>query len=734
VIDEPRQEHAGAQEALRQSEERYRALTHLLTSVIWRADASGAFVSPQPEWSAFTGQAWEASQGWGWLDALHPDDREEMQARWRRAVAAGSVYEARGRVWYAPGREFRHFVARAAPLRDAAGAIREWICTLTDTHDQELRERDARLLADVAESVRRASDRAEILARAAELIADYMQVRRCLIVDIDVAADQARVLAECCRGAPSVPHEYHVSSYSPLARAEMERGATIINHDAQIDPRTAATYAATYEPAGERAYLAVPLMRDGHWNGTLWISDDVPRAWQEREVALLETVAERVWLASEKLRAEQARRAYAEQLVALNRSSVAIHAASTVAEVLQQITEHARVVLGAHLAVTVLTVDAEPSRPLIAMSRSDQDAAPDGRAAPADPATILALVGATNQPLRLTQAELAAHPAWGAPGRAANGRSLPRGLLAAPLTTPSGHTLGVVQVSDKAGGDFSATDEAVLVQLCQIASVALENARLYAAAQDAVHVRDQFLSVAAHELKTPLTALLGYGQTLLRRVVRESSLGERDQRLLRQTTEQALRLNRLIDALLDVSRIETGRLSIERRPLDLSGLLQRMVEAVRPTLEQHTLALSGADAPVLIEGDELRLEQVVQNLISNAVKYSPDGGSIQIGLADAGAHVRLTVRDEGIGIPPAAISQLFQRFFRVAEADTRHISGMGIGLYVVKEIVGLHGGTVAVESAEGRGSTFTISLPRDGEPAAAAAAPAGDSGHVGRSL
>jgi PAS domain S-box-containing protein len=706
-IDERKQ----AEEALRASEERYRSLTHMLTSVLWQTNAAGAFVSPQPEWATFTGQTWQEYRNWGWISAIHPDDRARFQESWQQSVESAVPFDGGGRIWYEPGTVYRHFVARAVPLRNDDGAVREWIGTLTDTHEQEQRARDARFLADLAEQIRLSTSSDTLLRNVAQAVGEYLHVRRCLIINIDVPADQALVRAEHCRDVPSVPHAYKVSDYSPLARAEMEAGRMIINMDAQVDPRTAAIYALTYEPAGERAYIAVPLMRDRIWNGTLWVSDDVPRQWEAREIALLETVAERVWLATEKLRAEQMLRDYAQQLFQLNTASLAINAATSLDEVLEQITKQARELIGTHQAVTSVRTGDEPAQVIRAVSLSDKyaawrtyDTAPDGTG-------IYKLVLSTNQPIRLTQAELEAHPAWRAFGPEADKHPPLRGLLAVPLSKPDGSSIGLIQLSDKEVGEFTATDEAVLIQLAQVASVAVESVRLYMAAQDAIRIRDQFLSVAAHELKTPLTALLGYSQILLRRVVREASLGERDQRILRQTAEQALRLNRLIDTLLDVGRIESGRLTIERVPLDLSPLLRRCVDALRATVDQHTLVLTGVDEPVVILGDELRLEQVFQNLLSNAIKYSPAGGRVQISLTHQGREVCVTVRDEGVGIPQAALPQLFQRFYRVDEPATRHIAGMGIGLYVVKEIVSMHGGTVTVESIEGAGSTFTVRLP-----------------------
>jgi PAS domain S-box-containing protein len=286
-----------------------------------------------------------------------------------------------------------------------------------------------------------------------------------------------------------------------------------------------------------------------------------------------------------------------------------------------------------------------------------------------------------------------------------------RSYMCVPLLA-HGRTLGAITlVAADSGRQYTAHDLALAEELAHRAAVAIENARLYREAQEAVRAREVFLSVASHELKTPLTSLLGNAQLLQRRAQREQHLGERDQRTLKLISDQALRLNRMITALLDLSRLQTGQLSIERAPLDLGRLTQRMIQEVQPALDSHTIIYRPPDEPLIIVGDELRLEQVIQNLIQNAIKYSPSGGQIDILVARRGERACVVVADQGIGIPPAALPRLFTRFYRASNANPLHISGMGVGLYVVKEIVTLHDGEVAVESQEGVGSTFTIWLP-----------------------
>ena len=237
-----------------------------------------------------------------------------------------------------------------------------------------------------------------------------------------------------------------------------------------------------------------------------------------------------------------------------------------------------------------------------------------------------------------------------------------------------------------------------------------ERTRLLEATQQAVGLRDQFLSVASHELKTPLTSLLASAQLVQRRMMRDGTLTERDQRSLNLVVQQAQRLNRMIASLLDLSRLQSGQLSIERTPLDFAALTARIVEELQPTFSNHSLQLDVPATPLWIDGDALRLEQVLQNLIGNAVKYSPKGGSVIVRVS-AADQVCLTVTDSGIGIPAAALPHLFDRFYRAPNAATAQISGIGLGLFVVQQIITLHGGTITVTSTEGQGSTFTVYLP-----------------------
>lgn len=283
-------------------------------------------------------------------------------------------------------------------------------------------------------------------------------------------------------------------------------------------------------------------------------------------------------------------------------------------------------------------------------------------------------------------------------------------MIAVALKT-KGRVIGTLGLLRDVTAQPYAPDNLTLAQeLADRAALAIENARLYEEAQEAIRVREVFLSIAAHELKTPLTSLLGYSFVLQRRIQADPSMPERERRMINAITEQGYRLNRLIDTLLNLSRIQLGRLSIEKQPLELVALVRRTVEEFQPTLEKHTLHLETVPS-ALVLGDELRLEQVLHNLLQNAAKYSPEGGSIVVQVTTRDDQAVIAVKDQGIGIPQSARPNLFRQFYRAGNVDPKKISGLGVGLFVVHEIVALHGGAITVESVEQQGSTFFVQIP-----------------------
>ncbi len=237
----------------------------------------------------------------------------------------------------------------------------------------------------------------------------------------------------------------------------------------------------------------------------------------------------------------------------------------------------------------------------------------------------------------------------------------------------------------------------------------VEARRARAAAESAVKARDDFLSLAAHELRTPLTTLLGSAQLLQ---AHNDAFAPRDQRLVTAVARGIDRLRALADYLLDVTRLEQAPPDLALQPLDLIALTQGVVAEARDTAPRHTLrVVAEAHSALTVRADRLRLEQVVQALLANAIKYSPDGGAIIVTVERQADHARVSVCDNGIGIPPDALGHVFDRFYRAPNAGLYTYSGLGLGLYVAREIMTHHSGTVTVHSEEGVGSAFTLELP-----------------------
>jgi signal transduction histidine kinase len=274
----------------------------------------------------------------------------------------------------------------------------------------------------------------------------------------------------------------------------------------------------------------------------------------------------------------------------------------------------------------------------------------------------------------------------------------------------SGEVLGGLFFGHPEPGRFQKEHEQLVEGLAAQAAVALDNARLYQQAQLAVSMRDEFLQVAAHELRTPITSLKLHLQSLLRAA--NTSGPPPSMEKLRTQLEAADRiagkLNVLVSELLDISRITAGSLHLTLEEVDLSSVVREVASRFEGQAAQAGSQLHvAADTPLVGHWDRLRLEQVTANLLSNAIKYGA-GTPVHIETGATGDRATLVVRDGGIGIEPEALPRLFGRFERAVSG--RHYGGLGLGLYITREIVQALSGTVRVESAPGKGAAFTVEL------------------------
>ena len=440
-----------------------------------------------------------------------------------------------------------------------------WTAVSLDITDRERRlaERRLAVLFRVSELVRTLRDPYDLSYAVAETVGLELGLRRCLFNETDVERDLEVVHRDYSNRAESVAGVHRISEYSSITTAEMMRGETVVNSDSKTDPRTAADYKRTYEPAGERAYVAFPLLRDGRWVASFWASDDEPREWTKEEVSLLQSVGERTWTAIEKLRAEAER----ERLL-----------------------------------------------------HSEQEARD--------------------------------------------------------------------------------------------------------AAERANKLKDEFLATLSHELRNQLNVILGYSELLLRMPETEqsSSLRKMAEALRRNAQSQS----QLINDLLDLSRLQRGKISLNHETVSLAAIIDSAVETVRTEAVAKGLDihLNVGDQLLLVDGDRLRLQQIAWNLLNNAVKFTP-AGSINISLHREERDAVLVVEDTGEGIEPSFLPHVFEMFRQADASKSRRHGGMGIGLALVRQLVQLHGGTIAAESeGTNKGSRFTIRLPLTNEAVSSGAAAA----------
>jgi PAS domain S-box-containing protein len=288
-------------------------------------------------------------------------------------------------------------------------------------------------------------------------------------------------------------------------------------------------------------------------------------------------------------------------------------------------------------------------------------------------------------------------------------------LMCVPLST-RGKTLGAITLaSSESGRRFGPEDLAFAQDLAGRASVAIENSLLYREAREAVRARDEFLSIASHELKTPLTTLQLQIQGLARKLksfVEKPALQGVAARVA-TSERQVERLTALINNLLDISRITAGRLDLDLEPVDLAAVAREAAARFHEDLARAGCVLElRAEGEYVGEWDRLRLEQIVTNLLTNAAKYGA-GRPIEIEVDGGEATARFSIRDHGIGIPAEHQARIFERFERAV--SDRHYGGLGLGLWIVRQIVDAFGGTIRVESRAGAGSTFTVLLPRSAQ-------------------
>jgi len=289
--------------------------------------------------------------------------------------------------------------------------------------------------------------------------------------------------------------------------------------------------------------------------------------------------------------------------------------------------------------------------------------------------------------------------------------------VALPLIT-KGEVIGTLGLGKgRAEEPFARSDLELLSVLASQAAAAIQNARLFSRIRSAYEqlkeldrMKSEFLSTVSHELRAPLHSIGGFMQLLLDDKVEDRAT---QREALETVARQTERLTRLINNLLDVSRMESGWLKLEKGPVQIRDVVREVVAEVRPMAEGRQIALADDTAPELpiVFADHERLAQVIRNLMHNAIKFTPSGGRIVISAAESEGNLVISVEDDGAGISGEAMPHLFERFYQADSSDTRRAGGTGLGLYICRQIVIAHGGSIWAESEVGKGSTFHLGVP-----------------------
>jgi PAS domain S-box-containing protein len=285
-----------------------------------------------------------------------------------------------------------------------------------------------------------------------------------------------------------------------------------------------------------------------------------------------------------------------------------------------------------------------------------------------------------------------------------------RSYLAVPVSGRAGDVIGGLFFGHSETGRFTDNHERLAIGIASWASVALENARMFSAVQEASRLKDNFLASLSHELRTPLNAILGYA-----RILREGILPkEKHEKAIETIERNATSLTQIVEDVLDISRIVSGKIRLNVQPVEFPDVVRNAIDAVAPAADAKTVRLETVLDPRAspISGDPERLQQILWNLLSNAVKFTNKGGKVPVRLERVNSHVEVVVSDTGVGITPEFLPHVFERFRQADAGIAREKGGLGLGLAIARQLTEMHGGTIEAASAGlGQGATFRVKLP-----------------------
>lgn len=464
-----------------------------------------------------------------------------------------------------------------------------------------------------------------------------------------------------------------------------------------------------------RSYLTVALQANDAILGALQlVVTESERQYGPDELAAAESLARSCGLALRSARLHSEALASGRRIEGLRELVEALNAVTTPEDVARVVSEHGALALHATTATLALCTEDAAALAIAHTVGYLPEVVAAWQPLPLTLATPLTDAARTETPVWLsTLAERRARYPHLAEAQSYTG---PGALVALPLIS-HGQVLGALGFGF--GGDQVLTPElrTLLLTVAHHCALALERARLFGAerearvrAEAALAQRDQFLSAAAHELRTPLTSLLGNAQLLQRRALAVAA-GVKEIKMLGALVSQSMRLARLINTLLTVTQLDAGELTLARTRIDLCDLARRILTELEPFAEDHTLVCEIPDEARYVLGDEARLGAMLEVLLRNAIAYSSPGSAVTLRITEDEGWITVDVVDSGQGVPPEALPHLFERWFRAPNARPANSGGLGVNLWLAREMALRHDGEIRIESEPGSGSTFSVRLP-----------------------
>lgn len=525
----------------------------------------------------------------------------------------------------------------------------------------------------LADALRPLADSVDIQATASRVLGEYLNANR--VAYFEVRGANYVVEQDYVNGADALTGGYSIDSFGPKLLTAYRRGQTVSVPDVTADPNLSPEQCSAYQAIQIGAYIGIPLIKNGQFVAGLAIHSTQPRVWTRDEVLLAEEVAERTWAAVERARAEAALRESEELKQRILESSK---------DCIKVLTLDSEIVYINTGGLRLLEVE----NPTVLLNARWLDFWQGDDYENAKTAIAAAKAGNIGQ----FQGFLPTHkgtPKWW-------------DCIITPVRNSAGQITQLVVVSrDITKQKQAETERERLLAQEQAAREQAETAN---------RIKDEFLAVLSHELRSPLNPILGWTQLLQR-----SKLDAALQAKALETIERNAKLQtQLIEDLLDISRIMQGKLSLTVAPVRLPFVISAAVETVQLAAEAKNIQLTlqlDPETP-LVSGDAARLQQVIWNVLSNAIKFTPSGGQVTIELRQIDQLAEIRVIDTGKGIDAQFLPYVFEYFRQEDGSTTRQFGGLGLGLAIARQIVEMHGGTVqAASQGEGRGSTFVVQLP-----------------------